>query len=237
MENLERPNYYAVIPANVRYSDVSPSAKLLYGEITALANKTGTCWASNKYFAELYGVAEFTVTRWVKELESAGFVTTKINKSAGNKRLIRITDVPTHKNVGTYPQKAQVNNNTKNNTSNGELEKNLLSLVNKITGRSFRTLPERGVKKTLDAFSLEEIESALRALTADPWHRDKLREFKIDYLIRSTTIDKFLGQATPATADAKAPDFYEDADGNQYWKGEKITPQNQDRITQERMGS
>ena len=31
----ETPNYYAIIPANVRYADLKPNAKLLYGEITA----------------------------------------------------------------------------------------------------------------------------------------------------------------------------------------------------------
>lgn len=116
----------------------------------------------------------------------------------------------------------------------------LLSLVNKITGRNFRTLPERGVKKTLDAFSMAEIESALRALAADDWHRERLSEFKIDYLIRSTTIDKFLGKATPATGDAYGYKngqkiFTEDEKGNKYWGGELITPENQDQVLKERM--
>jgi len=77
-------------------------------------------------------------------------------------------------------------------------KKDLLLLVNKITNRNFRTFPERGVKKTLDNFSLVEIESALRALVEDDWHREKVKELSIDYLIRSTTIDKFLAQGKPA---------------------------------------
>ena len=51
----EKPNYYAVVPANVRYSrDLSSTAKLIYGEIAALANKEGYCFASNAYFASLF---------------------------------------------------------------------------------------------------------------------------------------------------------------------------------------
>ena len=50
----EKPNYYSILPAIVRYDpDLTPTAKLLYSEITSLVNKTGICWASDKYFAYL----------------------------------------------------------------------------------------------------------------------------------------------------------------------------------------
>lgn len=192
MENtLERPNYYAILPAEVRYSDITPNAKLLYAEITALANKTGSCWASNKYFGDLYKVAPRAIRDWVAQLEASGFVSTKtINK---NQRSISINDkaVKIHHGVGENSP----HNNTSNNKSYVDLQNSLLALVNKITHRSFRTLPDRGVKKTLDVFSLDEIERALTALANDDWHKERIKEFRINYLIAPTTIDKFLALA------------------------------------------
>jgi hypothetical protein len=74
MDNEPKPNYFAVIPADVRYSDIPANAKLLYGEITALANKKGYCWAENKYFADLYKTTTRSVATWIAALKDAGFI-------------------------------------------------------------------------------------------------------------------------------------------------------------------
>ncbi len=84
----EKPSYYANIPANVRYSNLKPNAKLLYGEITALSNKLGYCFASNNYFAELYGVSKNTVSRWISDLNKLGFITVQIERNS-NKEIIK----------------------------------------------------------------------------------------------------------------------------------------------------
>ena len=59
----ERPSFYAVIPATVRYdNELNANEKLLYGEITTLCQAKGICWASNRYFAELYNVTPQAIT-------------------------------------------------------------------------------------------------------------------------------------------------------------------------------
>lgn len=71
----EQPAYYAIIPAVVRYDpNLPPNAKLLYGEITALASKEGFCWASNQYFADLYGLTKTSVSTLVGKLNSRGYI-------------------------------------------------------------------------------------------------------------------------------------------------------------------
>lgn len=102
---MEKPNYYAIIPAHVRYSEVSANAKLLYGEITALSSKEGFCWATNKYFGDLYGVGAKAVSDWISELREAGFITYTIENM--NTRRIFLVGVPS-KDGGGYRQKTDI---------------------------------------------------------------------------------------------------------------------------------
>jgi hypothetical protein len=72
---MSQPSYFAVIPAVIRYDkNLSASEKLFYAEITALTNMNGRCFASNGYFAELYGVDRSTITSWVRKLTQKGFI-------------------------------------------------------------------------------------------------------------------------------------------------------------------
>lgn len=137
----ENPSYYAVIPANVRYAKIKANAKLLYGEITALTNKKGYCYASNAYFAELYEVTEKQVKIWLRELEAHNFITSVVIKEFANKRFIFLGVVDkekvreklitsNQKVTSSAPkgyegsnQKVTTYNNTMNNTNNIKKEK------------------------------------------------------------------------------------------------------------------
>ncbi|QDP51540.1 MAG: hypothetical protein Tp1111DCM843611_38 [Prokaryotic dsDNA virus sp.] len=115
---MNKPTFYAIIPAKVRYSSLKPNAKLLYGEITALSNKLGYCFATNNYFAELYGVNKNTVSRWLTDLKKLGFITIKIERDSNNEITKRIIGID--KKVDTPIDKKGKGNNTSNinNTSN-----------------------------------------------------------------------------------------------------------------------
>ena len=89
MSDVSKVSYYAIIPANVRYDkNVCSSAKLLYGEITALCNQKGFCWASNSYFAELYGVSKTSVSKWIKQLTDGCYIKSSIEYKLNTKEVL-----------------------------------------------------------------------------------------------------------------------------------------------------
>lgn len=90
MNENERPSYFATISADVRYDKrLRANEKLLYGEITALCNKTGECWASNKYFADLYGVTTQAVSKWITNLRQCGYISVNLTYKEGTKEIER----------------------------------------------------------------------------------------------------------------------------------------------------
>lgn len=71
---LEFP-YLAVIPyAVLSDKDLQPNAKLFYGCLVGLAKREGYCWASDKQLAEMFGVREREIHRWLSRLEEKGFI-------------------------------------------------------------------------------------------------------------------------------------------------------------------
>ena len=86
---MEKPNYYAVIPAEVRYNKkLTPNAKLLYAEITALCNMNGKCKASTEYFCRLYEVSRVSIQKWLKILEDNNYISRSVTYKEGSKQIL-----------------------------------------------------------------------------------------------------------------------------------------------------
>ena len=127
----EKPNYFAVIPADVRYDEnLKLGEKMMYGEITSLTQKTGECWASNSYFATLYKVTPQAISKWIKALEKQKYITIEYEKEGKSitKRIIKLvsTDIdrvstPVERGINTslegYQHRIKENNTSINNTS------------------------------------------------------------------------------------------------------------------------
>ncbi len=122
----EHPTYYGIMPANVRYCEnLKPNEKILYTEITALTQKDGKCFASNNYFAELYGVAKETVSGWIGNLEKQGFIKRELIYKQGTKqilnRYITINEYPINEKINTPIKKKLKDNTIKINTINNNI--------------------------------------------------------------------------------------------------------------------
>jgi SOS-response transcriptional repressor LexA len=158
-------SYYAIIPANVRYDkDLPANAKLLYGEITALCNEKGYCWAGNSYFSELYKVTNRTISGWINALEQKGYIDRTIvrNKETQQveKRIISISEskpvennfLPYGKNLHegieeNFRKNITVINTTNNNTYSNEFEQFWNEYPRKVDKKKAHTSFKKCIKK------------------------------------------------------------------------------------------
>ena len=130
---IEKPGFWAVLPAGVRYDETLPaSAKLLYAEISSLTNQTGYCFASNEHFMQLFGESERTLQRHLKALADGGYITILDGDGGSGRRRIYaginplsgnpdkndgVPDNPV-KNDGVTPTKMTGSTLLKNNKNN-----------------------------------------------------------------------------------------------------------------------
>lgn len=132
---MENKNYFAIIPAPVRYCKyLKANEKLMYGELTALSNDKGFCFASNEYFSNLYDVSKTSISKWISNLEKNGFIKIKMIYEPGTKQikqrriyiapLLKKTSIPIEENFNTPIEEKLKdiyiltnNNNINNNNS------------------------------------------------------------------------------------------------------------------------
>ena len=196
MNELQK-SYYAIIPANVRYdNDLTPNAKLLYGEITALCNEKGYCWASNNYFAELYKVSKKSISKWINQLIQKGYIKSQIiykeeNKSIEERRLY--ISKPMEEKFHTpspkvpYPmeekfhtpmeEKVKDNNTYINNTNNNAVIS--LDVIDNIwklyPNKKDKAKAYKYIKRILtkEKISAEELERAVKRYAKEKENTDK----------------------------------------------------------------
>ena len=96
---MTTPGYYAILTAEVRYDNrLSAAEKILFAEITALAQRDGSCYAKTSYFCELYDVADSTVRKWISNLQKFGYIRTELLTNKGmvsGRRIFLVSQLPT----------------------------------------------------------------------------------------------------------------------------------------------
>ena len=201
---MEQPNFYAILPANVRYcKSLNPFEKILYAEITALTQKDWYCWASNKYFAELYWVSETHISLRIKKICNLWFLSSEVDKEAWNKRRIFVwelrkvtwkTSLTTVKDPielelnsyltkvkDPYLTKVKENNIKINNKNNNKISLDILYTKTRKNLKNFWEygnvkLTEEEVERLINDYSLEIFEKYLKIL--DEWIELKWYKYK-----------------------------------------------------------
>ena len=173
MEDYEnsKPNYYAVIPAIVRYdNDVMDKAKILYGELSALSNKKGYCFATNKYFADLYSISDRQVRTLLKSLADKGYII--VDNESQPRKIYTFESILEQKLLSAPPEENfrhnnTSNNNKKNNTPSPELVSEFKAWYSKYPNQRNEQQTMRNYISTRNKYSAEQLMSALDNYLAD----------------------------------------------------------------------
>lgn len=151
----EKPNYYAVIPAEVRYdSDLRANEKILYGEISALLDKSGICYASNNYFAKLYEVDPSAISKWITHLKEKSYLEVDYLKQGKEIKQRKIKVIGIDKYQQGYCQK------NKENEEEEEYNNSIFTLIENNLNRVLSPIEYEVIKKW--DYSYEIIELAVK---------------------------------------------------------------------------
>ncbi len=214
----ERPNYYSILTADVRYDkELKANEKLLFSEITALANKYGYCTASNGYLADLYGVKKTTISHWLIHLKEKNYISIEIERNDKKEivsRKIYPISTPIAQKSNRYStneqdpiaQKSKENITSINNNSGVDKESKkdrfdydkFISWFNEITGRSFssKALFKKYINARLnEGFTKEDIAKVV-TFKAGKWKDTEMKEYlRPNTLFALSHFDNYLQEA------------------------------------------
>lgn len=214
----EKPNYYAIIPANVRYDEnLKANEKLLYGEITSLASKNGECLASNNYFAKLYKVDPSAISKWINNLKKNKYL--EIDYIRNGKEIIqrKIKIIGIDKYQQGYCQKNK--DNKEEEYKEIYKESNIYSLVEENLGRTLSPIEVEVISQWDYDYEILELavkEAILRNGKSIKyidriifnWKQNKVKDLKD----AKKQLEDFNNKLNPRNKDTNVVNYYKDLD-------------------------
>ncbi|PTH63927.1 DNA replication protein DnaD [Staphylococcus agnetis] len=177
----DQPSYYSIIPASVRYDkDLKPMEIIMYGEITALANKYGYAYASNSYFAELYQVHKKTVSNWINHLKEKGYIRTVVTRNEDmsvKDRKIYIIPPYEQKDGEGYPQKDSYPIHKKTEENNTRFNNTSINRDRDETSKLFQLIIKE-LEMIQSPLKVQQLEQCIESFTTN---RSEVVEVAVDY--------------------------------------------------------
>lgn len=229
MTEKENSNYYKIIPEYVMFDEdllKKPLAILIYGEISALSNKKGYSWASNKYYAERFHKSESTIKRMIAILDSKGYITRKfIYREDGKeveKRILSIASRPSSiEGVGAQMTPPGVtddlgggvtddldNNITINNISSADFSySKFIEWFNELSGKHFKNVESNRklIRARLnEGYSKEDLAKVVK-LKVNQWkdNPEMNRYLRLSTLLSPSHFENYLQEAVDFPVDNK----------------------------------
>ena len=103
------------IPAGILLNeDLSDKEKLILAMILYLSEETASCFASNKYIANIVNVTQERVSKIVSSLRDKGYIEVKLNYKLQSKEIENRQITPIKENINGYSEKDIYTNNENN---------------------------------------------------------------------------------------------------------------------------
>lgn len=202
-------------------SNLSMMEKLFLIEIDSLDNDKG-CFASNKHFAEFFGITKGRCTQVIKELEKKGLLEIRYEREGKQitKRVIRVVNklnTPVNKlNQGGkntkqgYLENAQESNTSNSNTSNSNTNnmssnlddasipyKEIIDYLNDKADRSYRysTKKTKSLVKSRwnEGFTLEDFKTVINKKVAS-WSNSNMSNYLRPETLFGTKFESYLNE-------------------------------------------
>ena len=96
------------IPAEILLNeDLSDKEKIILSMILYLSEETKSCFASNKYIANIVNVTHERVSKIISSLKDKGYVSVKLKYKTDSKEIEERQIIPKPQNINGYSQKLQ----------------------------------------------------------------------------------------------------------------------------------
>ena len=204
--------YYAVIPILIlQDSRLKANAKLLYGQISALASKEGYCWAGDEKLSKDVGISKGSVKGLLKNLENIGYISRETHNVGGGK----LRKIYIHKGANNATQGVKWTVDKGSNAPFLPLDKSLDKRIEiqsikdayayRINKNSRLTEGAKTkIKARLKTYTLEELTKAIEKFSQDEWWMEKNSHQGLEWFFRSDAqIDKFLNLKTVKKTEMK----------------------------------